>query len=65
MPLTKTGYVREFCRNFCFYGKPERERKSFSVMKYRSWIKKLALDTAEYQQLRAAFCGGFTHASSF
>ena len=65
LPLTKTGYVREFCRNFCFYGKPERERKSFSVMKYRSWIKKLAMDTAEYQQLRAAFCGGFTHASSF
>ena len=65
MPLTKTGYVREFCRNFCFYGKPERERKSFGVMKYRSWIKNLAMDTAEYQQLRSAFCGGFTHASSF
>lgn len=65
IPLTKTGYVREFCRNFCFYGKPERVRKSFSVMKYRSWIKQLAMDPAEYQQLRSAFCGGFTHASSF
>lgn len=27
IPLTKTGFVRNYCRNYCFYGQPEKPRK--------------------------------------
>lgn len=52
IPLTKTGYVREYCRNICFQAK-----------NYRKLMKHLTVDAEEYNQLKRAFAGGFTHAN--
>lgn len=64
IPLTKTGYVREYVRNACFLGldgeKTQRERKA-----YMGFISKLTLDPLEYLLLKRGFTGGFTHANIF
>ena len=52
IPLTKTGYVRNYCRSMCFADRH-----------YRFFIKSLTLDLDEYKQLKRAFAGGFTHAN--
>ena len=54
IPLTNTGYVRNFCRKQCFrrYGK------------YRGLMSELTLTADEYRQLKRGFSGGFTHASA-
>lgn len=54
IPLTNTGYVRNYCRKACF-----RKYK-----KYRGLMAELTLDPDEYKQLKRGFCGGFTHASA-
>ena len=55
-PLTNTGRVRKYCREYC-------QRKDFKA--YRKLMKKCVLnDVAEYEQLKDAFAGGFTHACS-
>lgn len=52
IPLTKTGYVRNFCRKKCMKDKY-----------YRPLMKFLTLTYDEYKQLKRAFAGGFTHAN--
>ena len=52
IPLTKTGYVRNYCREQCFKDKY-----------YRKLMKVLTVDDEEYKQLKRAFAGGFTHAN--
>ena len=52
IPLTKTGYVRNYCREICFNDRL-----------YRKTMKILKLEADEYRQLKAAFAGGFTHAN--
>lgn len=54
IPLTNTGYVRNFCRKSCF------ERYT----RYRGLMSELTLEPAEYSQLKRGFAGGFTHASA-
>lgn len=54
IPLTNTGYVRNYCRKACY-------RK---WTKYRALISQLTISPDEYSQLKRAFQGGFTHASS-
>lgn len=61
IPLTKTGYVRIACRQNCF-SKSHRERHG---SKYRKMIKQLTLTLDEYELLKLAFAGGFTHANPF
>lgn len=62
IPLTNTGYVRRFCRDFCFtYGQNSRKAQ----LEYHALMKSLQITSeCEYQQMREAFAGGFTHASS-
>lgn len=55
IPLTKTGYVRELCREKCFSG---QEKFMFSNM-----MKTLVINDDDYFQLKRAYCGGFTHAN--
>lgn len=52
IPLTKTGYVRRECRERCLKSK-----------KYANTISKLTLQPEEYEMLKQAFSGGFTHAN--
>ena len=54
IPLTNTGYVRNYCRRRCF----ERYRD------YKRLMDQLILTPDEYMQLKRGFAGGFTHASA-
>lgn len=54
IPLTNTGYVRNYCRKQCF----KRWKR------YRGLISELVLTPEEYSQLKRAFSGGFTHANA-
>lgn len=65
IPLTKTGYVRRYVKNMCFYpdGKPCEE--SIQELEYKNMIHKLNLSVDEYHQLHRGFQGGFTHANPF
>ena len=54
IPLTNTGYVRNYCRKEC-YSKWKQ---------YRSLMDGLTVDPSEYSQLKRAFQGGFTHANA-
>lgn len=53
IPLTNTGYVREYCRKACFA----------RYKRYKGLMSELCLDPDEYSQLKRAFAGGFTHAN--
>lgn len=59
IPLTKTGYVRQYCKRKCL-GKGKKRNKEYSSM-----IKTLTIEPDEYIQLKRAFQGGFTHANPF
>lgn len=55
LPKTKTGYVRNLCKENCL--------NSVNGYDYRRIIKRLTMTTEDYQQLRRAYSGGFTHAN--
>ena len=62
IPLTKTGYVRKFCKRSCYYEK--NNVKKYKL--YRSLMENLVInDETEYKMLKRAFQGGFTHANCF
>lgn len=65
IPYTKTGYVRNFCRNMCFYENGKRSKRSNKRRRYLDLMKQLTLTSEEYEQLKRAFMGGFTHANAF
>lgn len=55
IPLTNTGYVRNFSRKKCMSDK-------YSSQKYHALMRSLTIETEEeYDQNKAAFMGGFTH----
>ena len=54
IPLTNTGYVRNYCRKECY----SRWKH------YRKVMESLTLEADEYSQLKRAFQGGFTHANA-
>ena len=54
IPLTNTGYVRNYCRKACF----KRWKR------YKNLMYQLRLTAGEYSQLKQGFGGGFTHASA-
>ena len=63
IPLTKTGYVRQYCRRECFKNKKsKRYRKN---REYYDLMNELTIEPEEYKQLKRAFQGGFTHANPF
>lgn len=65
IPLTNTGYVRNYCRAACFTESCEdEEEKRKILLNYKSIMKSLKISSGEeYHQLKRAFMGGFTHAS--
>ena len=54
IPLTNTGYVRNYCRKECY-----RRWKP-----YRKIMDELTLDSDEFSQLLRGFQGGYTHANA-
>lgn len=60
LPLTKTGFVRAYCR------KHTLKHNKKVISKYQQKIFKLTIkDAYEYKQLKRAFQGGFTHANLY
>lgn len=65
IPLTNTGYVRKFTRDYCMgkFIKDETEARR-ARMNYQDIMRSLQIQSSkEYYQLKSAFAGGFTHAS--
>lgn len=62
IPLTKTSFVRRYCRNQCFvdYEKGKKNKRK----KYRELIETLTVEKDEYRLLRGGFQGGFTHGNA-
>lgn len=67
IPMTKTGVVREYCRNECFYhGKSHSMDRSGKYNRYQFKMRHLTIDgEKEYRLLKQAFQGGFTHANMY
>lgn len=65
LPLTKTGYVRRYVRDRCFWEPDVPHKKSKKRRVYGRLMKSLSMDLTEYKQLKRAFQGGFTHANAF
>lgn len=66
IPMTKTGYVRNEARKSCFYGNTtDKFKRKKTYYDYRALMNELTMDVDTYYQLKRAFQGGFTHASSY
>lgn len=65
IPLTKTGYVRRYCRNNCFYTNGEPQKHDAQTEKYKTIIRRMNVSELEYYELKNGFQGGFTHANPF
>ena len=55
LPITKTGYVRNLCKEKCLKGEGRYD--------YNRLMKSLTLEPNEYRELKRCFMGGFTHAN--
>lgn len=66
LPLTNTGRVREFTRDYVFgsYCDSEDERKIVAAEYYRRMSALQITSSTEYEMLKSGFCGGFTHANA-
>lgn len=63
LQYTKTGYVRKYCREMCFKGGKDKSDK-WAFYRYRQIMDQLTLTPDEYEQMKRAFQGGFTHANA-
>lgn len=64
LPLTKTGEVRNYCRKQCLY-KGGRKHNAQRFKRYNAIMRNIPIvDINEYEQLKRAFAGGFTHANA-
>ena len=65
IPLTNTGYVRQYCREYCFTQFTQDEKLAKKIKaRYHERMKSMVITSqCEYDQLHNAFAGGFTHAS--
>ncbi len=65
LPLTKTGKVRAFVKKRCLYS-GKHKNNPYKFIKYHNMMKALPIVSVnEYEQLKRAFSGGFTHANSY
>lgn len=64
LPLTKTGFVRKYCRKHCLRTKNE-EGKTVPNWDYVNLMQELQITSLdEFRMLQRAFAGGFTHANA-
>ncbi len=65
VPLTNTGRVRQFVKNKCYYTNTNHRKSSGGkFQRYRRIMQDLTLEEEEYNTLKRAFMGGFTHANA-
>lgn len=61
LPITKTGYVRQYCRKRCLYLDGHKQNR-----RYKELMEKLKInDLSEFDLLKRAFQGGFTHCNAY
>lgn len=60
LPITKTGFVRKYCRDMCMYD-GNHKNNTAKYGKYHRLMKGLTIDKTIYLLLQQAFAGGFTH----
>ena len=66
IPLTKTGEVRNYCRNACLHTFKSHNRFDPKFYQYHRLMKRLTITSVlEYQMLRQAFMGGYTHGNHY
>lgn len=76
IPLTKTGYVRRFCKKECLRNDEDNtekgnmfhkhaKRRNLFYKYYNSMCNLPISSLEEYTRLKEAFQGGFTHANPF
>ena len=65
IPYTKTGYVRNYCRDACLYASNNHKINVGKFVSYHHLMQALTLESDEYLQLKRAFQGGFTHANAY
>lgn len=65
IPLTKTGYVRNYTRDNCLYKNEDGSNNHNKYFQYRRIMDKMQLDPDTYMQAKRCYQGGFTHASCF
>lgn len=67
LPLTKTGFVREFVKKKCFHkdvvGEGNKKPNVKARYKYLNLMANLTMDEKSYRLAKRCFMGGFTHAS--
>lgn len=64
--LTKTGYVRRYCRDACLYVGKSHKKGGGKFNAYKEQIDNMTISgPTEYFELKHAFQGGFTHANMF
>ena len=64
LPITKTGFVRKYCRSVCLRTK-DGDGKSVPNYKYTDNIHEMYITgMEEFNMLQRAFSGGFTHANA-
>ena len=62
IPLTKTGEVRNYCRNACLHSFKTHNRYDKKYYTYHRLMTRLTINSVmEYKMLRQTFMGGFTH----
>lgn len=66
IPLTKTGKVRNYCRQRCLHTYKSHKKHDDRYTNYRRIMNKLTINSVlEYDILHLAFMGGFTHGNHF
>ena len=68
LPLTKTGFVRKYCKKECLFGGNASHHKNHVgtyYKKYHSLMNTLVIQNYPiYEQLKRCYSGGFTHANA-
>lgn len=64
IPYTCTGYCRRFVRHNCLYSGGKKYKQKQAAKYHAQMLSMQIQDYAEYQQLKRAFQGGFTHAAA-
>lgn len=65
LPMTKTGRVRKYVRDNCYYKNIDGTKGTKGqYMRYRKIMEDLTMDVPTYLQLKRSFMGGFTHANA-